>query len=337
MAAYIRWFRLGMNVLLFIILVTAAVFHDTTIYLCRQAAGQWHIMRNAIPVSDYVNSKKLSAHEQNNLRLIEDIKKFSVQQLGYKSTSNFTTIYDQQNKPVLWVVTAGEKYAISAYYWCFPVTGCVSYKGYFSENLAEKEKNRLAAMGYDADIRSVSAWSTLGWLNDPLLSQQLQRSKGSFCNLLFHELFHATMYDAGKVNDNENLANFIADKATQLFLKNDSSALISYLQKQNDSETLSELLHQMTVNYNHELTIISRQPNKEVLKQKALLNLVNQINQHPDLSDIQKTRTAQEMLNEQNAFFIDYLQYYSKQDSLEKLFNNFYKGNLKLMVQSLSE
>jgi predicted aminopeptidase len=337
MAAYIRWLRLGLNILLFLIMGFAAVYYETTIYIFRQAAGQWHIMRYALTIQEYTNSRMLSIQERDNLKLIDEIKKFSVNKLGYKNTGNFTTIYNQKNKPILWVVTASEKFSIQPYNWCFPITGCVSYKGFFSESLAVKEKNRLLALGFDAGIRSVSAWSTLGWLNDPLLSDQLSRNKGSFCNLLFHELFHATMYNAGKVDDNENVANFIADKATQLFLNSDSVALNQYLEQQKAYDVLSEILQSLTDNYRKELERVREHPHRLILKQEAILRVTRAIKQHPGISKEQKTRAAKEILNEQNAFFIDYLQYYSKQDSLENLFNNFYKGNLKLMVQSLSE
>lgn len=337
MAAFFRYMRLMGSVFLMLVLVFAAINRETCIYLLRQAKGQWHILYHAQEIHEFSNQNHLSGNETENIRLITLIKNYSVDSLGYKPTGNFTKIYNQKNKPVLWVVTASEKFSLRAYEWQFLVIGSVSYKGFFKEELAEKEKNRFVLAGYDVGIRSVSAWSTLGWLNDPLLSNHLQKSKGSFCNLLFHELFHATMYHSGKVDDNENLANFIADKATRRFLKTDTIALNHYIRKQNVSQQLVFFLKEQTRYYSMLLDSIANFPNKNILKQKALVALVTQLKKHPSLPEHLKEQTAAEILTEQNAFFIDYKQYYSKQDSLENIFNNFYKGDLKNMVQSLSE
>src|ERR1700751_5858143 len=95
---------------------------------------------------------------------------------------------------------------------------------------------------YDADISEVSAWSTLGWLPDPVLSSMLMKSKGRMANLFFHELFHATYYAPSSVDVNENLANFIARKATFQFLKNDTTELNKFLKTMQDDSIYNTFL-----------------------------------------------------------------------------------------------
>jgi predicted aminopeptidase len=314
----------------------AAYNYKLCIYLSKQGLGQINVLLKAQSFEDFTATNSLNSQEKKNIELINAIKKYSVDSLGYKPTNNFNKIYDQQHKPILWVITASEKYRLVPFEWDFPMIGKVSYKGFFEKELALKEKDRLAALGYDVGIRSVSAWSTLGWFNDPLLSSHIQKSTGNFCNLLFHELFHATFYKANNINNNENLANFIAHKATILFLKNDTLALNNYLQDHNEREKLNHFLHEETTNYVAYLNTISSSKNALILKQKYLLQLIKKLNS----SEIKKERllkiTSEEILTEQNAYFIDYTQYNSKQDSLEKAFNNFYKGSIKNMVQSLN-
>lgn len=314
----------------------AAYNYELCTYLAKQGIGQFEVLTGAESIEDFTRSNELSEQEKKNIELIKLIKIFSVDSLGYKPTNNFNSIYDQHHKPILWVITASEKFQLKPFEWQFPMIGKVSYKGFFKKELALKEKERLASLGYDVGIRSVSAWSTLGWFNDPLLSSQVQKSTGNFCNLLFHELFHATFYKSNNINNNENLANFIAHKATLLFLKNDTLALNNYLEDHNEREKLNLFLHDETTSYEMYLNSIKTSKNALLLKQKYLLQFIKKLNS----SGIKKEKllklTGEEILDEQNAYFIDYMQYNSKQDSFEKAFNNFYKGSIKNMVQSLN-
>jgi predicted aminopeptidase len=325
-----------MSYAVFIMAGIAVYNYDLSIYLLRQAKGQLHVLYLRESFEDFKAKNHLSAHQFSNLALVELIKKYSVDSLGYKPTDNFTRIYDQHEQPILWVITASEKYELKAVEWNFPVIGSVSYKGFFREDLALKEKNKLQARGFDVGIRSVSAWSTLGWFKDPLLSSHLNKSKGSLCNLLFHELFHATFYEAGRINDNENLANFIAHKATLQFLRNDTSALKEYMTHHNEWEKLVQFLHANTKTYRSSLDTISRSGNKLALKQKQLYLLIKKLKNAGIQREKIVLNAEQEILLEQNAYFIDYMQYNSQQDSLENAFNKFYGGSIKNMVQSLA-
>lgn len=326
-----------LSFLLFLVLTWSSLHHRTVTYLIRQAVGQANILFNQQSFQEYASQNQLSSVEIANLQLIAKIKTFSVDSLGYKPTKNFTRIYDQHNEPVLWVITASSKLELSPYEWQFPLIGKVSYKGFFNKDIAISEMDHLAVNGYDVGIRTVSAWSTLGWFNDPLLSIHLKKKKGSFCNLLFHELFHATLFKANDLNNNENLANFIAHKATQQFLKHDTLSLNEYLRNYHDHELLNQFLHHETKIYNALLKEIKSGPNASIRKQKALLEMVKKLKKSGIANKRLIDQTSTEILTEQNAFFIDYMQYNSKQDSLENAFNKFYKGSIKNMVRSLTE
>lgn len=334
---YFRIVRLIFSYLLLIGFWLAAYNYPLSIYLIKQAKGQFTVLLHKQTIESYKLNNDLQFQEKLNLSLIETVKRFSVDSLGFKPTHNFTHIYDQKNKPILWVVTASKKYELVPYEWRFPMIGNVSYKGFFSIEQAKKEKAKLMSKGYDAGIRSVSAWSTLGWLNDPLLSSQLNKKTGNFCNLLFHELFHATFYKADRINDNENLANFIAHKATLAYLKNDSVALHEYSQNYSENEKMNAFLNSESKKYKQYLKSIYKQNNRGILKQKYLLGLIKDLKKLGIKSKKRILTTEEEILNEQNAYFIDYMQYNSQQDSLEKAFNKFYKGSIKNMVQSLNQ
>ncbi len=333
---YLRYTRLFISYLVFIVLCAAVYNYELSIYLLRQGNGQLHVLNGTESFEDYRTTNTLNEKEITNLNLIDLIKQYSVDSLGYKSTSNFTTIYDQKNKPILWVITASEKYDLKAVEWKFPLIGSVSYKGFFNKELALNEKNKLQANGYDVGIRSVSAWSTLGWFSDPLLSSHLTKTKGNFCNLLFHELFHATFYEASRINDNENLANFIAHKATIQFLKKDTLSLKEYMFDHNEREKLNKFLNSTTKTYKLFLDSILNHKNKLILKQKQLIFLIKKLKNEGIKKEKLVLITEEEILLEQNAYFIDYMQYNSRQDSLENAFNKFYRGSIKNMVRSLA-
>jgi predicted aminopeptidase len=335
MKVAIRWIRLLMSYCLLVLFIFCAINYKVSVYLCYQAKGQMLVLLNRQSLAEFEKANSITKTEKDNILLIEKIKKYSIDSLDYKSTLNFTKIYDQKNAAILWVITASMPYELKPYEWTFPIVGTVSYKGFFKKELAKVEYNRLKSMGYDVDLRTVSAWSTLGWFNDPLLSNMLNHSKGGLCNLLFHELFHATYYAPNNVNFNENIASFIAHKATIQFLKNDTSSLNQYLQNYNDNLIFNNFMQRQNAYLKVLYKKINSQPNKFLIKLKAINAIVDSIKRLPlNYVDIKELR-QKEILHSKNAYFIDFEQYDSMQDSLEGVFNKIYKGNIKKLVQDL--
>ena len=335
MIVSLRWLKLFANMLLFILFAVSALYYKTSVYLIYQAKGQVSLLINTQTLAEFSEETKLSSDEKNNLNLVTEIKNYSVDSLGYKPTKNFTRIYDQKGKAVLWVITASDPYALIPYEWNFPVVGRVSYKGFFKKELAEKAFSHMIAMGYDVDLRPVSAWSTLGWFHDPLLSSMLKRSKGSLCNLLFHELFHATYYAANSVDFNENIASFIAHKATLQFLKNDTLALKEYILNYTDNKIFNEYMLRR-INYLKTYYLqIKDHPDKLILKLKVISQIADSIEKLPLGNKPRYIYRKQEILKFKNAYFVDFVQYDSMQDSLEQVFNKIYKGKIEKMVQDL--
>lgn len=325
------------NILLWNVLFFSSLYHNTTIYLFHQSCGQISVLLNTQSFDDYLKENDIGTEERHNLELIEAVKKYSVDSLNYKPTKNFTSIYNQKDAATLWVITASSKYKIEPYYWKFPIVGRVSYKGFFDKQKAIAAKNKLIGEGYDVDLRSVSAWSTLGWFSDPILSNMLKKSKGNLCNLIFHELFHATYYAESSVDFNENLASFIAHKATIRYLKNDSAELKTYLESYNDNLLIENHISKELAGLNQFYDSIADYPDsrKHILKLTKLLHIAGSLNK---LNLNQKGRikgVQSNILEFKNAWFVDFGQYNSLQDSLEGVFNKFYQSNLSKMVQSL--
>ncbi len=335
MKVAIGWIRLLVSYCLLVLFVFSAINYKVSVYLCYQAKGQLTILLNRQTIAEFVSENELSQIEKDNILLIEKIKKYSIDCLDYKPTNNFTKIYNQNKSAILWVITASYPYELKPYEWTFPVVGTVSYKGFFKKELAKREYNRLKVLGYDVDLRTVSAWSTLGWFNDPLLSSMLNHSKGGLCNLLFHELFHATYYAPDAVNFNENIASFIAHKATIQFLKNDTASLNEYINNYNDNLVFNKFMQRQNLFIKEFYKKTASSKNRLLLKLKVINSISDSVKYLP-LNSPQITLVRQkDILLCKNAYFIDFEQYDSMQDSLEGVFNKIYKGNIKKLVQDL--
>ena len=330
--------KISFNALLWILIVLMSFNSGTVIYLFYQAKGQISILLNRQTIEDFSSQNQLSDVQAANLRLISQIKSYSVDSLAYKPTSNFTKIYNQKNSSILWVISASHKYKIEPYFWNFPVVGKVSYKGFFDKEKALREQNRLIGKGYDVDLRSVSAWSTLGWFSDPVLSNMLNRSKGSLCNLIFHELFHATYYAPSSVDYNENLASFIAHKATLQFLSSDTTELNEYIRSYQDNKKIdteiSEILSELNIFYDSIKNYSDSQ--KLILKLQKFNTIYSRLTQLPTSSKGKVESIIRQISQSKNAWFVDFKQYNSLQDSLEVIFNKNYNSSLRKMVQSLN-
>lgn len=328
-------FKLLTHLILFTFLMFSAFHYKISLYLLYQAKGQFLILANTESFYDFKKKHHLSPQQKSNLELIEKIKTYSVDSLGFTPTKNYTSIYDQGAKPLLWLITACEPFRFKAYHWYFPIVGNVSYKGFFKKELAQTEYNYLLEKGYDVELRTVSAWSTLGWFNDPVFSGMLDRPKGSLCHLIFHELFHATYYAPGTVNFNENLAEFIAHKATLRFLKKDSIALNNYLQEQQDSEWINQYMLQNKQGLSSYYEQIKNRPDRNHLKQARLKNIADSLSLLPLKNKKRIAKRGEEILRFKNAYFVGFMQYSSLQDSLEEVFNKIYRANIEKLVQDL--
>ena len=216
------------------------LYHNLVVYGISQGIGQVTMVWKAQPIEKVLKDDTFPDSLKQKLILIQEIKKFAIDSLGINPSNNYTTVYNQQDKPVLYTVTACEPYTFKAKEWTFPFLGTVSYKGFFNKHAAQKEIYTLRQQGYDVDVYSPSGWSTLGWFTDPIQTNMLKQTDGNLANLIIHELTHGTIYIKDNVTFNENLANFIGDKGAELFLIHkfgiNSTPYIEYEQHKKDSK-----------------------------------------------------------------------------------------------------
>ena len=186
-------------------------------YYWHLARGQSHVVYKRIPVQSLLARPDLAEQTRTQLALIQAILRYA-ESVGLQTDDQYTTFYDTGGSPISWNVSASPPDRFSPYTWDFPFVGEVPYKGFFRRDLADEQRDALAAEGYDAIVRPVSAYSTLGFFSDPILSSMLGYAPDQLADLILHELTHALVYAPGQTDYNESLATFVGRQGSLLFL-----------------------------------------------------------------------------------------------------------------------
>lgn len=187
-------------------------------YLSRAAWEEAKILAARQPISRLVADSSLDAATRAKLRLVLAARAFARDSLGLAARESFTAYTRLERDTLVLLVQAAYRDRLQRYTWWFPIVGRVPYKGYFDPAAARREGARLAARGLDVELRPASAFSTLGFFNDPLLSTSLRADSIELANTVIHEITHNTIYLPGQAVFNESFANFVGARgAARLF------------------------------------------------------------------------------------------------------------------------
>ncbi|MFQ5655356.1 MAG: aminopeptidase [Planctomycetota bacterium] len=186
-------------------------------YLIRQMAGQVQVLARARPVGDALADPALPAETRARLGETRRVLEFAREQ-GFTVGGSYQTFVDLGERPPVWVLFATPPDALEPHLWRFPLVGWFPYKGFFDRQAALREKARLEEQGLEALIRPAGAYSTLGWLPDPVFSSILLGDAGERAEVLLHELTHRTLFVRGRTRFNEGLATFLGEAAAERYL-----------------------------------------------------------------------------------------------------------------------
>ena len=182
-------------------------------YYWQSASGHIGVMRAARPVPQWLDDPATPAALKAKLELTQRIRRFAVTELRLPDNPSYTGYADLHRNAAVWNVVAAPPYSLTLKTWCFPVAGCVGYRGYYDEAQAKAEAEAQRVAGLEAAVYPVPAYSTLGWLNwaggDPLLSTFIGYPEGELARLIFHELTHQLVYVAGDTLFNESFATAV--------------------------------------------------------------------------------------------------------------------------------
>ncbi|MEY4712109.1 MAG: hypothetical protein RIS88_1559 [Pseudomonadota bacterium] len=182
-------------------------------YYWQSASGHVRVMSAARPVSDWLVDPQADQRLQRQLQTAQRLRVFASRTLHLPDNPSYTRYADLRRGAVLWNVVAAPPLSLTLRTWCFPVAGCVGYRGYYDEARAQAEGNALRAQGLDVAVYPVPAYSTLGWMNwaggDPLLNTFIHYPEGELARLIFHELAHQVVYVKNDTAFNESFATAV--------------------------------------------------------------------------------------------------------------------------------
>lgn len=191
---------------------------ESVSYYSQAILGQLSILSKREAIEDLIANADSSPELKSKLSTILDIRDFAETELMLPVEDNYDSYVDLQRPFVVWNVFATPEFSMSPLNWCYPIAGCVSYRGYFSEDKAQVYADKLGDDGFDVYVGGVSAYSTLGWFSDPVLSTIINRDDYQLAALLFHELAHQLIYIPGDTEFNESFATTIEREGLRRWL-----------------------------------------------------------------------------------------------------------------------
>jgi predicted aminopeptidase len=177
-----------------------------------------------VPIEERVREAGTSEPLRAKLARVLTIREFASRELALPDNGSYRSYADLGRPFVVWNVFAAPEFSVKPLVSCFPFAGCVSYRGYYSEETARQYAAALAAKGYDVYIGGVPAYSTLGWFDDPVLSTFIQYPEPEVARIVFHELAHQTVYVKDDTMFNESFASMVEEEGVRRWLDREGTA-----------------------------------------------------------------------------------------------------------------
>ena len=178
-------------------------------YYSQAINGQSHILLDRQPISEIMTDPETPVPLLNRLMFILKVREFAKNELQLPVNKHYLTYVDLKRPFVVWNVFSTPEFSLAPKTWCYPIVGCTAYRGYFSEENAHQYADALKNQGYDVYVGGVTAYSTLGWFDDPVLSTFIRLSEARIAALIFHELAHQILYVADDTAFNESFATAV--------------------------------------------------------------------------------------------------------------------------------
>jgi predicted aminopeptidase len=192
---------------------------ESLAYYTQAVGGHLKVLARARPLDDWLADPGTDAALKQRLELARRIRDFATKELKLPDNDSYASYADINRPYVVWNVFAAPEFSVEPKKECFPFTGCVSYRGFYSEEQARSHAEKLRQSGYDAHVGGVPAYSTLGWSADPLLSTFIRYPDAQLARLVFHELAHQVVYAKDDTTFNESFAVAVEEEGVRRWLE----------------------------------------------------------------------------------------------------------------------
>ena len=308
-------------------------------YLTRAAYEEGRLLWHRKPISQVLTRPDLAADTRTKLETVLAVRKFAADRLELNVGGAYKTVTQVDSGAIVWIVMAAPRTSLTPYTWWFPIVGAVPYRGYFSHDNANTEAADLEARGFDTHVRPAVAFSSLGFFNDPLLSNLLKLDRVELAGVMIHELFHRTYFLAGNVMFDESAATYVGSRgAVDFFTEtegaNSADAIAARGVYESDLKFAAFLLQE-------EARLLrlyqSGLPEDQILnRREPIFAGINRdyATLKPTLSGLERFDLDREKLN--NAVLLNYLLYFHDLDNFAAL-ERMQHGDLKATIERIIE
>lgn len=182
---------------------------STLAYYQQAIAGQYTILSNRVDIESLIADPETPEELREKLITVRRVRAFSASEMSMDVGDSYSQYSDTKRGFVVWNISAAPELSLKPHQWCYPIIGCQSYRGYFQKQMAEEEAANLSQQGFDTWVGGVTAYSTLGWFDDPVLNTFVYREDSDLAALLIHELSHHVLYIKGDTAFNESFATAV--------------------------------------------------------------------------------------------------------------------------------
>ena len=190
---------------------------STTSYYLQLARGQYQLLSSREPITSLLQDPASDAQLRERLSKVQDARRYAVTALQLPDNKSYTLYANVKRDYVVWNVFATPEFSLDAVESCFPIAGCLAYRGFYDEQAAEHYAAGLRAQGYETEVGGVAAYSTLGWFNDPVINTMMRWSDAHLIGTLFHELAHQKLFIKNDTAFNESFANFVEQQGLRQY------------------------------------------------------------------------------------------------------------------------
>jgi predicted aminopeptidase len=253
---------------LLLLLVALLPGCESLSYYSQAIGGHFHLLARARPIDDWLTDPATPPDLKARLESAQRIRTFASRELHLPDNASYTSYADLDRRYAVWNVFAAPQFSVDPHPECFPVTGCVAYRGFFSEQDAQRYAEKLRAQGYDVYVGGVLAYSTLGWFDDPLLSTFIRYPESQVARLVFHELAHQLVYAKNDTTFNESFAVVVEEEGVRRWLEAEgrSKELAAFQAMQDRKRDLAARIKQTRERL--KLVYASDLPREQMLEQK---------------------------------------------------------------------
>lgn len=253
-------------------------------YYGHLAKGQWQIMSQRQPIDALIAAEGTDPALRAQLQDVQAMLAFAESELYLASEGSYHSYVDLSRRHANWIVVAVPEFSLQPKTWCFPIVGCVPYRGYFSAAKAEGKAADLRRQGFDVRVFETGAYSTLGWFDDPVLSSMLAWERGVLAETLFHELAHQRLYRPNHADFNESFATAVGRHGARLLLLQDPEHLGRYEQYLSYDEAYRQALQTLRQQWQTIYAMPLSDDAKRARRALALAHAIDRFEQDPQLA-----------------------------------------------------